>query len=435
MNFHKWIYNLGEKYRNPKMQNHIKALMQSDFMRYEELQNLQQERLQTLLSHAKQHSPYYAEVLANIEIENFRLKDITNLPVLDKQTLRSKLKEIENNPFNEKAFASSTSGSTGESMKFIRNLDWDGASRAVQIRGFSWYGIKPWMKNLYFWGFNASWKKLMIIRLFDFLVNRKRIFSYDDETMKQTEKFLHRAEYIEGYSSSIFTLAQHLKAKNISFNNIKLVKGTSEKIFDYYHKTVKAVFGKKMVSEYGAAETGIIAFECPEGNMHITMENVIVEEVDNKILLTNLFSYSLPIIRYELGDYISLNTNKECSCGRAHHIIDEVTGRIGENIQGYQKTYLSLTLYYVFKNISLEKKLELAYFACQQEKGKILIKILADSTDIVNVEKYVKSELKKYFDNDLDVEIIFVEKLEMLGKKSQSFMSYIDAQDKKQCSK
>jgi len=430
---HQLVYKVGEYYRNSKIQKHFSSLKKTDTLSIDHLQELQIVQLRKLLHHAQANSPFYKKSLEGIDINNFTLAMLPSLPQLSKADLRNNLKNIQNR-CNGKMFLSSTSGSTGNALIFERNEDWDASHRAAQLRGYSWYGINPWAKNLYFWGFNPSFMKKMKIRLMDTLVNRYRIFNYDDESIKKAEQIIKQSEYIEGYSSSIFTLAQHLKSKNISFDNIKLVKGTSEKIFDYYHKTVKAVFGKKMVSEYGAAETGIIAFECPEGNMHITMENVIVEEVDNKILLTNLFSYSLPIIRYELGDYISLNTSKKCSCGRAHHIIDEITGRIGENIQGYKKTYLSLTLYYVFKNISLEKKLELAYFACQQEKGKILIKILADSMDNVNVENYVNIELKKYFENDLDVEIIFVEKLEMLGKKSQSFISYIDAQDKKQCS-
>ena len=411
------------------MQKHIKALMQSDFMKREDLQKLQQKRLQTLLVHAKKYSPYYAKVLEDTEVENFSLKDITKLPILDKQTLRSELKEIENNPFNEKAFASSTSGSTGESMKFIRNLDWDGASRAVQIRGFSWYGIKPWMKNLYFWGFNASWKKLIVIRLLDFLVNRKRIFSYDDETMQKTEKFLHGANYIEGYSSAIFTMAQYFSKQGKKFDNIKMVKGTSEKIYDAYQKPVNDVFGTRLISEYGSAEAGIIAFECPEGKMHIAMENVIVEELDNKILVTNLFSFSLPIIRYDLGDYIELAKEKVCSCGREHQVINEVTGRVGTNIEGYKSSYPALYLYYVFKNISLGYGINVGYNSCQDKEGKLNINVVYEGDEEEQLRKYINEEVEKLFKQDVECHIEFISKIKHANKKTQAFVSYIGKEE------
>ena len=67
--------------------------------------------------------------------------------------------------------------------------------------------------------------------------------------------------------------------------NLKMVKGTSEKIYERYQDEIKKAFGQKMISEYGAAETGIIAFECPSGNMHINMEGVIVEEINEEIII------------------------------------------------------------------------------------------------------------------------------------------------------
>ena len=50
--------------------------------------------------------------------------------------------------------------------------------------------------------------------------------------------------------------------------------------------------------------------------MHIAMEGVIVEEMNNEIVVTNLHLKSFPIIRYKLGDYIELAPDDfQCSCG------------------------------------------------------------------------------------------------------------------------
>src|SRR5690606_4032961 len=100
--------------------------------------------------------------------------------------------------------------------------------------------------------------------------------------------------------------------------NLKLVRGTSEKIFEKYQQEAVQAFGRRIVSEYGAAESGIIAFECAEGSMHVNMETCIVEVENGEILVTNLVSRSFPIIRYRLGDYIELDTHTKCLCGREH---------------------------------------------------------------------------------------------------------------------
>ena len=65
------------------------------------------------------------------------------------------------------------------------------------------------------------------------------------------------------------------------------------------------------------------------------MEGVIVEEIDNEIVVTNLQMTSFPIIRYKLGDYIKLDhKTKPCACGMAHQVINEVQGRIGDLVYG-----------------------------------------------------------------------------------------------------
>ncbi len=82
-------------------------------------------------------------------------------------------------------------------------------------------------------------------------------------------------------------------------------------------------------------ETGIIAFECTEGNMHINLEGVYVEtDSNNEIIVTNFHSYSFPVIRYMLGDAVKLSDdNIRCKCGMAHPVIKEVSGR--ENIKPF----------------------------------------------------------------------------------------------------
>ena len=188
--------------------------------------------------------------------------------------------------------------------------------------------------------------------------------------------------------------------------DIKLLKGTSEKIFSHYHIETKKAFGLPIISEYGAAESGIIAFECPKGHMHIAMEGVIVEEMNNEIVVTNLHLKSFPIIRYKLGDYIELAPDDfQCSCGRKHRVIRDISGRVGSSIIGKHKRYPTLTLYYIFKNLSKEHKLHLNYQAIQKEGGRLIFyikqKLSPNELNLLNIE------IEKYFHkNDIVSEII-----------------------------
>ena len=125
-------------------------------------------------------------------------------------------------------------------------------------------------------------------------------------------------------------------------------------VFDSYQEEVQKAFGLKILSEYGSAESGLIAFECPEGNMHIAMENVIVEEEDGEILVTNMLSKSFPIIRYRLGDMIELaGKDFKCNCGRAHPVILNINGRVGVKIIGKTQEFPGRMIYNVIKNLSV----------------------------------------------------------------------------------
>ncbi len=424
--FHKIIYKIGEKWHNPMIRLAFKELRQTDFSSFETLQSLQLERLKKLLHHAKTYSPFYKDRLNAIDIDTMTLEDLNSLPTLSKSDLYDSTETISNNPHHKKLIKSETSGSTGNALIFYRSLEWDAYHRAAQYRGYSWYGINPWDRNIYFWGFNPNWMRLIKIRFIDFLMNRYRIFSFNEAELEKVVRYIKQARYIEGYSSAVFTLTQYLKKTNRHYSNIKLVKGTSEKIYDTYHDTVKQVFDLKMSSEYGAAEAGIIAFECPQGNMHITMENVIVEVVDDKIIVTNLHSFSFPIIRYELGDYVVMGDGYQCSCGRKHTVIREVTGRIGKKILGLISSYPTLTLYYVFKNIALEYGIQLAYFGIQREKGKLQYEIIRSDFDEIQVEEYILKESFKYFGSDINASIVFIDEVEKKNKKTKDFESFIE---------
>ena len=179
------------------------------------------------------------------------------------------------------------------------------------------------------------------------------------------------------------------------------------------------------MSEYGAAEAGIIAFECPEGNMHVNMETVIVEQVDAKILVTNLTSRSFPIIRYELGDYIDLDEETKCPCGRKSYLIKEVTGRVGKNIYGIDNIYPSLTLYYIFKNIAVNYSIVLNYMVIQKRKGEIDMHFESRLSE--EVKGYIKIEIKKYFGNDIAYNLL--EEQDLANKSGKRKILYRNLTD------
>jgi len=426
---HKIIYKIGTYLWNNRIGANYKFLLDSQFWSKDQLVEHQNRKLRELIVSAYAQCDYYKKIFDDNDLKPADIKTVADLkliPTTSKIALLKNKDAIQTKVVGEKMYYSETSGSTGEPLVFYRNKEWVAWHNASVFRGYSWYGVNPWDKNGYLWGYNLSAKQAWKTKILDAIQNRFRLFSYSDDEIKAFCRKLKRAKCLNGYSSMIYEVAKFvdedpsLKDKiNLSF-----VKGTSEKIFDKYQPVAMSAFGKKIVSEYGAAEAGIIGFECPEGNMHVNMETVVVEEIENKILVTNLVSNSFPIIRYELGDYIKLDTESLCLCGRKGHLIKEVLGRVGKSIYGLEGKFPSLTLYYIFKNLAVDHHLIFNYQAVQRKKGHIEFRI---EQSLSEVERQLMiEEIVKYFQDDIVYQINDGVRLITRKGKMKDFISEVD---------
>lgn len=420
---HKFFFKIGQSIRNPSIKKWLQFLQESDQWSVDKLEAYQLKQLKELLIFVKSNSEFYKNLYENIDLENINSLDfLKKIPIVEKRDLLENNSKIHTNfPF-KKTIKATTSGSSGESLVFHREEETDSFNRASIFRGYSWYGIQPWEKNGYFWGFNFSFKQRIKTQLLDFLQNRFRVFGYEEQSFQKFVQKLQKSSYVHGYSSMIFQTAKLINERGLQKpKHLKMVKGTSEKIFETYHDEVEKAFGLKIISEYGATESGIIAFECPKGNMHINMEGVLVEEIDHEIIVTNLQMKSFPVIRYKLGDYIRLAPKEfKCSCGRSHRVLEEVTGRVGESVYGKKEIYPSLYFYYIFKNLVKNQNLKLNYQVIQNKKGELEFYVdqIISEEEILLLEK----EIKKYFKEDI---VFSIKSNQNLSTKKGKFKSFV----------
>ena len=426
----KHIWLLGARYRNPSLLKIHAELRASEKSSKDVLMAKQEQRLFDLLEFADQYSTFYRDYFQRLNINvsdrSQGLEILKNIPPIDKNTVLEKRDDILSDFKFNKTFQAETSGSTGQSLKFVKDEFWDSSTRAAILRGYDWYGVSPWERNGYFWGYNFSALSRLKIGVLDLIQNRFRLFSFEDEDIIKFIRRTSKSTYLSGYSSMIYEIAKRVNAGGIKVakQKLKLIKGTSEKIHSHYHEEVRKAFGQKVVSEYGAAETGIIAFECPMGKMHVVMENVIAEQLDGQIVVTNLVSKSFPIIRYQLGDSVTFAPSSfKCDCGSNHDVITEVNGRVGSVVLGQNSQYPSLTFYYVFKNLAIETGLELSYQARQSVKGKVEINIEQELS--AEQIKLVHHQCTKYFKNDIDVRIRTGVTIHSMDGKLKDFVSTI----------
>jgi phenylacetate-CoA ligase len=121
------------------------------------------------------------------------------------------------------------------------------------------------------------------------------------------------------YASMIRILADEQIAGRLRIKP-HLIFASSEVLTDESRRRATAAWGREPFSQYAATETGGLAAERESHDgMYIFEDNVILENVDaenrpvpagvlgHKVLVTTLFSRTLPLIRYGLNDRVRIS--------------------------------------------------------------------------------------------------------------------------------
>jgi phenylacetate-CoA ligase len=116
------------------------------------------------------------------------------------------------------------------------------------------------------------------------------------------------------------------------------IVGISEIVTPEVRAAVRERFGCEIAQIYACSEMGCIALQAPQGeHCLVCEETVLVEILDERgnpvgpggtgrVVLTSLYNYATPFIRYEIGDVATLAA-EPCPSGRALMRIERIEGR------------------------------------------------------------------------------------------------------------
>ncbi|HEX6634668.1 MAG TPA: hypothetical protein VF038_11915 [Usitatibacter sp.] len=131
--------------------------------------------------------------------------------------------------------------------------------------------------------------------------------------------------FLASYPSVLALLAAERRAGRLAIAPAIAWSG-GETLAPRMRHEIERAFGCPLLEEYGASECLAIAHGCREGWLHANSEWVVVEPVDrdgratapgatsHTVLVTNLANRVQPILRYDLGDRVTLAAGP-CPCG------------------------------------------------------------------------------------------------------------------------
>ena len=305
-------------------------------------------RLAFILHRAVTEVPFYREQWAERRRHGDRSSPeyIENWPILEKESLRQNPQAfIADDCHVRRMFHLHTSGTTGKSLDLWYSKNTARAWYALnEARCRRWHSVSRhdrWailggqlvapthVRRPPFWVWNAALKQLYMS---SYHLAPDLIPHYLDALQR------HRISYLLGYTSSLYELAQEslrLKRRDL---RMTVALTNAEPVFNYQRQVIEEAFQCPVRETYGMAEIAAAASQCEAGELHLWPEVSRVEVVEGHkctptgasgdLVATGLLNADMPLIRYRVGDRISLRAaDASCTCGRTLPLLDSIEGR------------------------------------------------------------------------------------------------------------
>ena len=390
----------------------------------EHLQALQQRRLRRLVRHARQHSPFHAERLRDIDPERFELRQ---LPVMtktemmadfdrvltDRRLRRGELEEFLSDPgrlgqwYRGCYAVCRTSGTQGVPALIVQDRRMMELLFALQIaRGSVFAGGIGVAKAVR----AAAARLLRPARLAAVTIGKgffpsavglayappaarrfmDQLWLTHIEPLAEVVEQLNRyqPDVLLAYANVLEILAREALAGRLRLDQAPLRQliNMSEPLSPGAKRLLEQAFALPVTNNYASGECMHLSLGCPQGyGMHLQTDWAILEVVDreyrpvppdqpgDRVLITNLANTLQPFIRYELADAVMLSPTP-CPCGSPFPLIREVAGRSDEVVWVRENGRYRQVHPYVFIDVLDEYPPLGWYQIVQRERNRFLLR-------------------------------------------------------------
>ena len=330
------------------------TLRKTQFLPSEQMRDYQRSLLTPLLRHANAHVPFYRDTgrlaplfRADDSIDWDRWQDIPPLSRKDLQHEFERLKADVVPQAHGRTFLISTSGSTGEPAKVLQTeiaVRW--AWAALRLRDFEWHQIDPTQRLAFLYPFTHDDFDITGIRKetawrpeFKALdLGGERIDIADTRPATELIEAVAavRPNYLQAQPTALQLMVARDRQRRLPDLKLAAVFTYGEHFPPESKSFVEHYLGCKVFELYGSVECNYFACSCPRcGNFHVHAEVALVEAIDDRaqpitagetgrLLVTPLYNYAMPLIRYDHDDFARKATN---ACDITLPVFDAVFGK------------------------------------------------------------------------------------------------------------
>ncbi len=314
--------------------------------------------LRRIISVAYNEIPYYrnrfAELGLNAEkIKKVDINTISKLPSLSKDELRKNCRAgLLSKSGNRSGSFFQSSGSTGTPVSILytktMHQTW---SAAYESRVRNWAGVNRYMPRGMIGGRRIIQSANAAPPYYRYNSFEKQVYFSAYHLSSATAKnylegiLRHKPEYMVGYAVSNYLLAKYIKDLGLNAPQMKAVLTSSETLTLAMRELFQSVYRCKTFDAWSGVEACGLVSECEHGKLHISPDVGWIELLDKlgnpvkpgetgEVVCTGFLNDAQPLIRYRIGDTMTLAKDQHCSCGREMPIVEDIVGRIEDIITG-----------------------------------------------------------------------------------------------------
>lgn len=389
-------------------------------------------RLADILDFAARTVPWHRERWGGdvaITPEN-AMSVLKTVPRLSKEELQEAGDSLLSEERPRRVSSKTTGGSTGRPVTVWKDSRSIARERAASWLGYGWFGIRIGDRGARFWGSPQEVsRRRMRFAAADLAMNRIRFsaFAFEEENLETYWKrcLRWRPDYFYGYVSMLTEFARHLEEAGRDGRrlDLKAVVTTSEALTRPQRELLEEVFGAPVQNEYGCGEVGAVAYECPEGGLHVMADNVLVELLDEEgdpvpegepgdVVITDLRNRAMPLIRYDVGDRAAWDGS--CSCGRAFPTLGRIQGRAYDFVRDREgRRYHGEFFMYLFEDLR-DRGGDIGQFRVTQTSATdLVIEIDASRELSADQEDFVRNRIRRQM-TGIEPNLEYVDRIERM---------------------
>jgi phenylacetate-CoA ligase len=387
-------------------------LRQSQYWSNEKLLAYKNDQVKSFLQDAIPNTAFYRNDSRYAE------SALKEFPLIKKSDLRGNLQDFYHDDLKKIPHVwAHTSGTTGSAIVFPISCAHFEREYAFHALAYEWGGISltnrdkvafcsghpvapPNRKKPPFWVYDYA--------------NNWLYFSSYHLTAENLKHYVRELETFQpkmlgGYPSSIYLLAMAYEKFGSKKLNLKSIFTSSETLLDFQRQKIESVFNTKVFNLYGNTEKCAYIVECEKSELHLKLEHSAVEILNEnneackpgetgRIVSTCFGNRAFPLIRYDVGDAVTIAENQNSKCGRGGTLIEKIIGRVEDYILTPDGRFVG-RLDHLFKD-SLNIR-EAQIF--QKQRDEVIIRLVCENDFSNSDEQLILQEARLRLGDEIKI--------------------------------